>query len=162
MSEKPATPVLHSHATLVQRLQMIERAEAGVGPYGRDVAHETDDALMPAAVRSSVPTSAVQARRAKNNTNLARAMWESLGVYNIVVPEQRGSVDTLEELVFAPLTISRGPVPWIQRPMPQMGTGIVDPSTLRDMMYAQRVASTIKMPKLPPGMGNMGGFPGRK
>jgi len=152
MSENPATPVLYSHDTLLQRLQAIERSAAGVGPYGREVAQETDDALMPAAVRSTVPMPALQARRAKDNTALARAAWESLGVYNIVVPERRGSVDTLEELVFAPLTIHRGPVPWIQRPMPQMGTGIVDPATLRDMMYAQRVASTIKMPKLPPGV----------
>jgi hypothetical protein len=158
MSEKPETPppsktpVLHSHGTLLETLQAIERGEAGVGPFGREVAHETDDALMPAAVRSALPTPELHARRAKNNAALARAAWESLGVYNLVVPERRGSIDTLEELTFAPLTLYRGAVPWIQRPMPQLGTGIVDPATLRDMAYAQRVASTIKMPTLPPGV----------
>lgn len=140
------------HGSFLQRLQQVERLEAGIGPMGRDVARETDEGLLPVAVRTAAPSEELSKTREQGNDDLAKAIHASLGVYNLVVPVQRGSIEKLTDVALTPMHIYRGPVPWIQRPMPRMGTGIIDPATLRDITYMQRVKASLKAPKLPPGI----------
>jgi hypothetical protein len=86
----------------------------------------------------------------RSNTQMASDMFKIMGVYDLILPAGRGSVESLMALAFSPMRIYHGPVPWIQRPIRGHGTGIQDPVAVRDAIYAQRFTGIMPTIKLAP------------
>lgn len=99
----------------------------------------------------ATPAAAVQREyQMQANTALAHSMFATMAVYSLILPANRGSVDSLLDLTFAPLRIRHGPVPWVQCPARAHGLGIADPALVRDALYAQRFTGPMPPIKLMP------------